>query len=321
MKKIAVAVDLGGTNIRAAAIDDQANICKKIKRPALAREGKEAVIGNLLSAIKEIYHGLPEKQVKGVSLGIAGAIQRKKGIITQSPNFSGWEDCQIKLEVEAGLSRKIPVILENDANAAAMGERWQGAGRGVDNLICLTLGTGIGGGIIINGKLLYGADGMAGELGHITVVPDGPRCHCGNYGCLEALASGTAIQREATRALKNHPESELNRRCEGNVKAITAEMVYHSATSGDLVCQKIYRTMGKYLGIGIASMVNIFNPEMVIIGGGVSKAWKLFAPHTTEEVNHRAFKAVAQRMTIVPAECGDDAGLLGAAYQIFNSTF
>ncbi|MBW2623815.1 MAG: ROK family protein, partial [Deltaproteobacteria bacterium] len=300
MDKIAVAVDLGGTNIRVAAIDEQGNVRKKIKRPSLAKEGKEPVVRNLLSAIKEIYQASPEKQIKGVGLGIAGAINMDKGIITQSPNFPGWEGYQIKGEIEAEFSQKIPVILENDANAAAMGERWKGAGIGINYLLCLTLGTGIGGGIIINGKLLHGADGMAGELGHITVAPDGPRCNCGNHGCLEALASATAIKREATMALKNRPESELNSRCGGNVKAITAEMVYHSATSGDLVSRKVYQTMGKYLGIGIASLVNIFNPEMVIIGGGVSKAWDLFGPYTKKEVSKRALKPFLQRMKIVP---------------------
>ncbi|MBW1679790.1 MAG: ROK family protein [Deltaproteobacteria bacterium] len=287
--------------------------------PTIIKEGKESVLRSLLSAIEEIYQAFPKKQVKGVGLGIAGAIDIDKGIITQSPNFPGWDGYPIKDEIRTGFLKHVPIILENDANAAAMGERWRGAGMGINDLICLTLGTGIGGGIIIKGELVHGADGMAGELGHITVVPNGPRCSCGNHGCLEALASATAIRREAIEALINHPESELNKRCKGNREIITSEMVYHSAESGDPVSQNIYQTMGRFLGVGIASLINVFNPEMVIIGGGVSRAWKIFSPHTKEEVKTRAFKTPAQRAKVVPALCGDDAGLLGAAYLVFNS--
>ena len=188
---------------------------------------------------------------------------------------------------------------------------------GINDLLCLTLGTGIGGGIILNGKLVHGADGMAGELGHITVVPNGPRCTCGNDGCLEALASATAITREAIKAAAEHPESALKARS-GRAEAITAEMVYRSAASGDPASRNIYYVMGSYLGIGIASLINIFNPEMVVIGGGVSSAWELFSPSMQEEIDKRAFRIPAQRARVVPAVCGDDAGLLGAAHVVFN---
>jgi len=319
VEKFAIAVDFGGTNIRVAAIDTKGKIYKRIKRPALAQEGKESVKKNLLSAIEEIYQTLPKKKIKGIGLGIAGAIDLEKGIISQSPNFPGCDNYPLRDEIQVDFLKSIPILLENDANAAAVGERWKGVGKGMDNLICLTLGTGIGGGIIINGKLVHGTNGMAGELGHITVDPSGPRCNCGNYGCLEALASATAIRREAIEAAKKHPESELNQRCKGNRKVITAEMVYHSALFGDPIAQKIYQVMGRYLGIGVATLINIFNPEMVIIGGGVSKAWEIFFPFLQEEVNSRAFKIPAQAAKIVPAACGDDAGLLGAAYLVFNS--
>jgi len=201
---------------------------------------------------------------------------------------------------------------------AALGEKWKGAGIGVNNLLCLTLGTGIGGGIIIQGQLIHGADGMAGELGHIIVDPSGPKCNCGNQGCLEALASGSAIKREAIKALLHHPESELYKRCQGKIENITPEIVYHAARAGDPIAQKIYYEMGRYLGIGISSLINIFNPEMVIIGGGVSKAWEIFFPTTQKEVRLRALKLPALHARIVPATCADDAGILGAAYSVFK---
>ena len=318
METFAIAVDLGGTNIRVAVIDKRGKIHRRIKRPTLAQEGIKSVCDNLLSAIEEMYCFFPNKQVKGVGLGIAGAINMEKGLITQSPNFPGCEGYPIKDKIQTGFLKQVAVIIENDANAAAIGERWKGAGRGITNLICLTLGTGIGGGIIVDGKLVHGADGMAAELGHITVQPNGPQCNCGNYGCLEALASATAIRREAIEASIMHPESDLNERCNGNRQTITAEMVYFSAQSGDPVSRKIYQVMGRYLGIGIATLINIFNPEMVVIGGGVSGAWEMFIPYTKEEVNKRSFKIPAEKAKIVPAVCGDDAGLLGGAYLVFN---
>lgn len=318
VEEFAVAVDFGGTNIRAAAVDKQGTIQRRIKRPAFAKHGKRSVSTNILSAIETIHGTIPKNQLKGVGLAIAGALDLRRGIIRHSPNLPGCDNYPIRDELQAGFLKPVPVIVENDANAAAVGERWKGAGRGVDNLLCLTLGTGIGGGIILNGKLVHGADGMAGELGHITVIPDGPRCQCGNYGCLEALASATAITREASKAFRAHPPGKSPTQSKEKEKPITAEMVYRLAEAGDPVSRKIYSLMGKYLGIGIASLINIFNPEMVVIGGGVSCAWDLFTPSMQEEIEKRAFKIPAQRVRIVPAACGDDAGLLGAAHLVFN---
>jgi len=318
MEISAIAVDFGGTNIRVAAVDEQGTIHKRIKRPALAQQGKKAVSKNLFSAIEAMYQTLPKDNLKGVGLGIAGAIDMKKGTITQSPNLPGCDNFPIRDELQTGFLKHVPVIVENDANAAALGERWKGAGMGINDLLCLTLGTGIGGGIILNGKLVHGADGMAGELGHITVVPNGPRCTCGNDGCLEALASATAITREAIKAAAGHPESDLNAGSGGSAEGITAEMVYRSAASGDRVSRNIYYVMGRYLGIGIDSLLNIFNPDKVVIGGGVSGAWEMFSPSMEEEIEKRAFRIPAQRARVVPAACGDDAGLLGAAYVVFN---
>jgi len=314
MESLVIAVDLGGTNIRVAAVDERGTIHMRLKRPAFPQEGKRSMSTIILSAVEEISRTIPKNQLKGVGLAVAGALNIHRGIITQSPNLPGCDNYPIRDELQTTFLKQTPIIVENDANAAALGERWKGAGVGINDLLCLTLGTGIGGGIILNGKLVHGADGMAGELGHITVVPDGPRCKCGNDGCLEALASATAIIREATKALAEYPPGETRGRWNEGEKTVTAEMVYRSAKAGNPMCRDIYYVMGKYLGIGIASLINIFNPEMVVIGGGVSCAWELFTPSMKAEIEKRAFKIPAQRARIVPAACGDDAGLLGAAY-------
>ncbi|MBN2468902.1 MAG: ROK family protein [Deltaproteobacteria bacterium] len=319
MGMIALAVDLGGTNIRVAAIDEGGTIRKRFTRPTVVAEGKEAVLARLFLALEEVSRSFAEEQVQGVGLGCAGVIQIERGIISQSPNFPGWENVPIKERIQACLSRSVPVLVDNDANAAAMGEVWQGSAMNSKHVVCLTLGTGIGGGLVVDGNLVHGADGMAGELGHIIVDPQGPQCNCGNHGCLEAFASGTAIKREAIKIVRDYPAGELNKRCNGNPEAITAEMVCQSAVSGDLVCRRIYETMGRYLGIGIASLINVFNPEIVVIGGRVSRAWDLFISHTKEEIAQRAFKLPAQRAKVVPAARGDDAGLLGAAFLVFRA--
>ncbi|WAC08212.1 MAG: ROK family protein [Thermodesulfobacteriota bacterium] len=318
MKRVVLAADLGGTNIRVAAIDEQGTIEKRLQRPTHAHEGEASVLRSLFYALGEVYQAFPENRIKGVGVGIAGAIDIEKGIVTQSPNLVEFDGYPLRDKLQASFLKHLAILVDNDANLAAMGEKWKGAGVGVNDLICLTLGTGIGGGIIIRGNLVHGTDGMAGEVGHVTVDPQGPPCNCGNRGCLEALASATAIKREAIEALFTHPESELHQRCRHNPETITAELVYQSAQAGDQICRKIFQDMGRYLGIGIAGLVNIFNPEMVVLGGKVSKSWDMFFSFTQEEVHQRALKIPGTRVKIVPAVCGDDAGLLGAAYLVFH---
>jgi len=256
---------------------------------------------------------------QGIGIGVAGAINMSEGTITQSPNFPGWNNVPIKKIVDTTLPLHLPIFVENDANAAALGERWKGAGSGSDNMVCITLGTGIGGGVIANGILLHGAEGMASELGHITVIPNGPACNCGNSGCLEALCSATALRRAAIQALRSGQESLLVQLCGENRERITGEMIAQGARAGDVLSRKIYQEMGTNLGIGIASLINIFNPEKVIIGGQVSKAWDLFISPAKQQITSRALRAPGQRAEILPAKRGDDAGLLGAAYLVFSS--
>lgn len=314
MEPLVLAGDLGGTNFRAAAIDATGRIVKRLTKSSHRDQRTQPIWKEVHAALERLYQAFPHGRIRAIGLAVAGAINVQSGVITQCPNMVSLEGCPLREKLRSGTLAHLPLVLENDANAAAVGEKWKGAGAGCKDLICLTLGTGIGGGIIADGQLVHGADGMAGELGHITVKPRGPRCGCGNHGCLEALASATAIRREAIAAARAHPESALNRCCRGNLAVIDAKMVFQAATQGDATSRKIYQTMGTHLGIGIASLINVFNPEAVIIGGGVSNAWELFIAPVRREVQRRAFRVPAARAKILPAACGDDAGLLGAAY-------
>lgn len=321
MEACALAVDLGGSNTRVALVTHSGVIAQRLSRPSRAAEGRAAVLNVLLSALDESQQTLQGQTLLGIGIAVAGAIDVRTGMVTQSPNLPGLDNAPLRAMVAAHCASRLPVLVENDANAAALGEYWKGAGAGSQTMVCLTIGTGIGGGIIENGMLLHGADGMAGEIGHMTIDPDGPDCNCGNAGCLEAFSSATAIRRSAIAALQTHPETApaLLQRCGGNPLAISAEMIADAAASGDLLSAALYRTMGEALGIGIASLINIFNPDTVILGGQVAKAWDLFWPSTEREVQKRALRVPGRRARIVPAQQGDDAGLLGAASLVFSA--
>jgi glucokinase len=239
----------------------------------------------------------------GIGIGVPGFIIIEKGIITASPNLPGFENFAVRDEIERLL--KTPVLLENDANAAALGEKWIGAGREVDDLVLLTLGTGIGGGIIVGGKVLHGFIGMAGELGHITVVPDGNPCGCGNIGCLEKHASATAVTAMA--------------RMLGLGEGLSAKDVCDLALAGNMRAQTCFERMGWALGVALASLTNIFNFPLYLLSGGVLPAWDLFAPAMFAECKRRSLTFRNSSTRIDKALLGNEAGLLGAAYLPFQA--
>ncbi|MBI4267056.1 MAG: ROK family protein [Chloroflexi bacterium] len=307
-----LAVDLGGTKINIAIISGHGGIMAQERYPTLADEGPEAVINRLFAAIDNLLASkkIKPSQLDGISLAAAGAIDMAKGIITLSPNLPGWRDISLKDMVR----RRYPVevFLVNDAKAAALGEHRFGAGRGVKDLILLTVGTGIGGGIIINGELYTGYCGSAGEIGHMTIDVNGPKCNCGNTGCLETLASGTAIARDAIRRI-SHGEKSALATMVGRTGEITAEMVGTAAIDGDLLAREAVLKAASYLGVGLVNLVNIFNPEMIIVGGGVANLGELLLGPARQAVQERAFPISAQAVRIVPAELGNEAGIYGAA--------
>lgn len=310
MKKLAIGIDMGGTNIRLALISSDGLAITSARYKTSAQEGKDAIISRLSSATAEmIAEGRKHGMVIGVGIGAPGLIEN--GVVRCSPNLPGWNDVPLQRLLEDALA--LPVVLENDANAVAYGENCLGAGRGLKSLICITLGTGVGGGLILDGRIWRGAFGMAGEVGHMVIEPEGNICSCGNRGCLETYASATGIVRMAREIVSKGDASWET----GN---LTTEILEGAARGGDKAAISLFASAGRYLGIGIASLLHILNPEAVIIGGGVAGAWSLFYPSLSEEINRRCFREIAEKTKIMPASLGDNAGILGAARLAFEQS-
>ncbi|HVN04014.1 MAG TPA: ROK family protein [Bryobacteraceae bacterium] len=297
MAEYSIGLDLGGTNLRAAAIDRQGHILDRRATATNPAAGREVMLGHMVSAINELRQSCGSGSLAGIGIGVPGFILLKEGIIRNSNNLSCLDDFPIRAEIERRLAAR--VILENDANAAALGEKWMGAGRDVDDLVLLTLGTGVGGGIISGGKVLRGYLGMAGELGHITVVPDGNPCGCGNQGCLEKHASATAITAMASML-----------RLGDN---LSAREVYDLALAGSEKARQVFVAMGRALGVVLAMLVNTFNFPLYLLSGGVLPAWDLFAPPMLDEARRRSFAFRTTATRIEKATLGNEAGLYGAA--------
>ncbi|MGH9508995.1 MAG: ROK family protein [Terriglobales bacterium] len=316
MSTFAIGVDLGGTNLRIAAVSDDGRLLESVTLDTGPHRGRDAVLDGMCRAIREVL-GRHAKQgtLAGIGIGVPGIIDMETGLLRESPNLPGWYDYPVRDEIERRL--KTRVILENDANAAALGEFWIGAARDVDDSCMITLGTGVGGGLVFDGHLWHGMTGMAGELGHITVNPDGPVCGCGSRGCIEQYASATAVKRMAEEALVHGGAPELERL--SRARELNAKSVFLLAQGGDAAAQAIYATVGRMLGVLLAGLVNALNLPMYVIGGGVAGAWDAFAPVMIEEVRRRSFVYAAtesdarRRTQIVKAALGGDAGLMGAA--------
>ena len=301
MARYSIGLDLGGTNLRAAAINSEGVILGKTAGATNFIEGREAVLSDIVSSIQAMRAEHGSAGLAGIGIGVPGFIRMKEGFITNSNNLPYFENFPIRDAIEERLGTR--VILENDANAAALGEKWMGAGRGVDDMVMLTLGTGIGGGIVSGGRVLRGCVGMAGELGHITVVPNGNPCGCGNQGCLEKHASATAVVAMADMLHLG--------------EKITSKDVYELAKQQSEVGEKaraIWRVMGESLGIALATLVNTFNFPLYVLSGGMLPAWEFFAPMMTETVARRSYTYRATQPDIKQAILGNEAGLFGAAY-------
>ena len=308
-----LAMDLGGTKIIAAIVSDKGEMVAREYYFTLAEGGPQPVIDRLLSAIGQLLGSvnLDSSQLHSISLAVAGAIDMEKGLVTLSPNLPGWHDIPLRDMVKDRY--QVDTFLLNDASAAVLGEHHFGVGKGVNNLILLTLGTGIGGGIIINGELYWGRCGSAGEIGHMTIDVNGPGCSCGNIGCIEMLASGTAIAQEAIRRISQGERSSLTEVVKGEVGNITAREVSLAARSGDSLALEVISKAATYLGVAMVNLVNIFNPEMIIIGGGMTPMGDLLLDTARQVVGERAFPLSAKAVRIVTAQLGEDAGVLGAA--------
>jgi glucokinase len=320
MGDYSIGVDLGGTNLRIAAVDCDGKLLEKLELGAEVSRGRDFVITEMCKAIdtlKQKYHGSGD--LVGIGIGVPGFIDMAAGMVMESPNLPDWKSFPVRDEIEKRLGA--PVILENDANSAAMGEKWLGAAREYDNMAMYTLGTGVGGGLVFNGLLWHGMTGMAGELGHFTVYADGHPCGCGSRGCLEQYASATAVVRMAKEAIARGESSELERLSRDPVQ-FTSRSIYNLAIQGEAPAKKVFENVGRALGIGIGGMVNALNLPIYVIGGGVSSAWDAFAPAMYEEMKFRSSiysltspdRIGREKGTIITrALLGSDAGLYGAA--------
>jgi glucokinase len=333
MPDYSIGVDMGGTNLRIAAITTDGQLLEKITLGVKVALGRDYVIGEMCDAIHRLtaqYRGAG--RFVGAGIGVPGIIDMEHGMMRKSANLPGWSDYPVRDEIERRLGAK--VVLDNDANVAALGEKWLGAGRDADNMAMITLGTGIGGAIVLGGKLFYGMSGMAGEFGHVTVEPNGVPCGCGNHGCAERYASATAVVRMAREAIASGQAPELAKAA-GSDPEFSARSVYNLAVQGNPDAKRIFERFGEALGILLADLVNILDLDMFVIGGGVVSAWDAFAPKMFAELRERSLVYAAsdpekpageqhgasaqiahytpKKTIITQALLGSDAGLYGAA--------
>jgi glucokinase len=314
-----VGIDIGGTNLVVGTVpEDGSDIVGLVSEPTLPEQGADAVLDRIARLARASIAQAAGTHVAGVGVGAPGPLDTTRGIVLLTPNL-GWVNLPLRDRLSEALG--LPATLDNDANCAIFGEWWRGAARGAAHVVGLTIGTGIGGGIVLNGEIYHGASDVAGEIGHMSIDSMGRRCKCGNYGCLEAYASGPAIAARAVEGIEAGAETSLPQYVGGDLAKITAQVVYEAAHDGDPYALEVVRDTAKFLGAGVASVINVFNPEVVVICGGVTLAGdELFVP-LRSEVKRRAFRPAVQACRIVPGELQGTAGVYGAAAVFMRKTW
>ncbi|MDQ0340359.1 glucokinase [Caldalkalibacillus uzonensis] len=312
-------LDLGGTSIKGAVVSEQGDIVYKTTQPTAVGNG-DAVVQQMEDMLNEALRSLQtdRSRIKGVGIGAPAFMDLTSGFVYEAVNL-GWKNYPLKERLESLLN--MPVVVDNDANTAALGEMWQGAGQGETELLCITLGTGLGAGVIVHGDIYHGARGSAGEMGHVTVVPQGGHpCNCGKTGCLETIASATGIVRLATEALQSAGPSVAETSVLGPVcrsaGRLTARHVAEAAQKGDQLAQGVLNKVGYYLGLALANYAVSFNPAKIVIGGGVSQAGDVLFSPIRETYKTFALTHLTGEIEIVPATLGNDAGVIGAAWLV-----
>lgn len=314
MSEVIVGLDLGGTNIKTAIVDREGKILGKDSRPTLVEEGLEKVLGRMEEGVNAALADASQQRgdVVAAGIGIPGPLNWRTGMVFSPPNLPGWKNVPIAKLMRERLG--VPAYIDNDANVACYGEFWSGAGRGVESMVMLTLGTGVGGGIVVFGKLLRGIDGTAAELGHLCVSRGGRKCNCGAKGCLETYASVTGLVRTAVEGIeKGKKKTILKDMCKGKLKKLTGKMISDAAREGDEFSKWVFVETGRWLGVGIGSMINMLNPEKVVLGGGMIAAGDVLFNSVRETAMSQCFDVPGKRVEIVPAGLGGDAGVIGAA--------
>jgi glucokinase len=322
MVRFVLGIDIGGTNLVVGSVaEDGSAVVATASEPTHSEAGATDVVDRLVAlaerAIATTRREAPGAEILGVGVGAPGPLDTKRGIVLLTPNL-GWVNMPLRQLIHDRLG--LPAALDNDANCAVLGEWWVGAARGARHAIGITIGTGIGGGLIVDGRLYHGASDVAGEIGHTTIDTEGRRCKCGNYGCLEAYASGPNIALRAVEELEAGAESRLSALVGGDLAKITAQTVYQAAADGDELALEVVNDTAKVLGVGIGNLLNVFNPEVVVVCGGVTLAGDhLFEP-LRREVARRAFKPAVSACRIVPGELAGTAGVYGAAKVFLDQT-
>ncbi len=311
-----IGIDVGGTNVKIALVDE-GKIIYSNSVPTYAKMGYEYTVNNIKQAIKDLMKetNTEAKDIQGIGFDFPGQVDCKTGVVKLAPNIPGWVNVPIAQMIEEEFN--IPTRIDNDVRCAALGELKFGAGRGCENFICITVGTGIGSGIVINGKVVRGASNAAGELGHIKLqMQGGPICGCGDTGCLEAFASGPSIVAMAQDYIRGGKSTKFREMAAAEGGEITPYMVAKAAEAGDPVAKRIFEIVGEYIGIGLTSVINLLNPEKVIIGGGVAEAGDLLFDPIRRTIKERAMVVAGEAVEIVPAELGNSAGVIGASMLI-----
>lgn len=311
MDQAIIAMDMGGTQLRFALFDKGYRIVDRQAEPTRPEQGPERVLDRIVARMRTLGEQIGWDKVRAVGVAAPGPLDPFRGVILQAPNLPGWRDVPVADHLRQSLG--CPAFVGNDANLATLAEQRRGAGRGHEDVAYVTVSTGIGGGVISGGRLVQGHHGLAGEVGHITLEPQGPRCNCGNHGCLEALASGTALARQAREVVQAGAETLIADLAGGDPERITAKLVHDAADRGDAVAVDLFRQAGRYLGIGIATLMYLFNPAMVVVGGSVAKAGHLLFVPMQATLRQRIYPAYWQDCPVVQAALGDDVGLIGAA--------
>ena len=314
--RLIVGVDVGGTNVVVGTVPEDGSAVHGFRKERTpVSDGPDAVVAQVARMVEESMAeareavGDPQAEVSGVGIGAPGPLDRSSGIVLLTPNL-GWTNFPLRDRVSEATG--LPATLDNDANCAVFGEWWRGAARNANIVVGLTIGTGIGGGIVLDGTIFHGASDIAGEIGHMSIDSTGRRCGCGNYGCLEAYASGTAIAQRAIEGVQSGATSNLASYVGGDLAAVTAQVVYQAAQDGDEYALEVIGDTARFLGAGVANLINIFNPEVIVICGGVTAAGdRLFKP-LRAEVNRRAFRPAIERCQILPGEIKETAGVYGA---------
>ena len=306
-------IDLGGSKILTAVINSQGNILSRDYRVTPADKGLEAVIYELLESLSRASDqaGISVSELAAIGVGAPGISNPETGIVFTSPHLPDWHNVPLRDIIERESGKR--TFLTNDANAAALGELYFGAGRGARNFIYVTISTGIGGGIVIDGKIYTGALGTAGEIGHMTIDDNGLRCNCGNTGCWETLASGSALARHAKHRIKEGVETSILDYAGGNTEEVTAQVIQTAAEHGDILAKELIAETGYYIGVGLANLINIFNPELIVIGGGLSNIGDMLLDPAFKVAGERAYKESCRAVRFALAELGENSGVIGAA--------